>query len=57
MHLPILEMASDLRIFLGIGVKYCYAWDEWLVWDGRRWAVNAEAEGNVCTRYSSKYIF
>lgn len=25
-------------------VMYCYEWGQWLVWDGRRWLVNAEAE-------------
>jgi putative DNA primase/helicase len=28
----------------GKDVKYCYEWGKWLVWDGRKWVVNADAE-------------
>jgi putative DNA primase/helicase len=28
----------------GDSVRYCYEWRQWLVWDGRRWVINANAE-------------
>ena len=28
----------------GAVVKYCYEWEKWLVWDGRRWIIDADAE-------------
>ena len=28
----------------GRDLRYCHPWDKWLVWDGRRWAVDDTAE-------------
>ena len=28
----------------GDNVKFCYEWEQWLVWDGRKWVVNANSE-------------
>ena len=28
----------------GTCVQYCYEWGKWLVWDGRKWVIGAEAE-------------
>lgn len=42
---------------LGYWVKYCYEWDEWLVWDGRRWAINAEAEVMLLAHATVRSIY
>jgi phage/plasmid-associated DNA primase len=28
----------------GDDIRYCHPWQKWLVWDGRRWAVDATAQ-------------
>ena len=27
-----------------IGCSLCYAWDKWLIWDGRYWVIDNQAE-------------
>ena len=29
----------------GADVRYCYAWRKWIIWDGRRWQI--DAKGNI----------
>src|SRR5262249_39735897 len=28
----------------GLDLRYCYAWDKWLVWDGIRWQMDQSGE-------------
>jgi len=42
-HLSSPDRPGQCERFLnlyGTDVRYCYEWDKWLVWDGRRWAVD-----------------
>jgi putative DNA primase/helicase len=41
----------------GYWVKYSYEWEEWLVWDGRRWAINAEAEVMMLAHATVRSIY
>lgn len=35
--------ARMVRLF-GIDIRYCHAWGQWLVWDGKRWQPDATGE-------------
>ncbi len=36
--------AERLVVRHGADLRYCHPWGKWLVWDGRRWEVDASAE-------------
>src|SRR5207244_398057 len=36
--------AERLILQHGMDLRYCHAWRKWLVWNGRRWIVDATAE-------------
>ena len=36
--------AERLVAWHGADLRYCHPWGKWLVWDGRRWEVDATAE-------------
>jgi putative DNA primase/helicase len=36
--------AERLVLLFGQDLRYCHPWKTWLVWDGRRWVIDATAE-------------
>ena len=44
-HLTDLGNAERLVDQFGNDILYCYDWKKWLVWDGKRWAI--DREGNI----------
>jgi len=43
-HLTDLGNAERLVVRHGQGVRYCVAWRQWLVWDGKRWIKDTKKE-------------
>ena len=43
---PLTELGNAERLVArhGSDLRYCHPWGRWLVWDGRRWQVDATAE-------------
>jgi P4 family phage/plasmid primase-like protien len=41
----------------GEDLRYCYPWGRWLVWDGRRWAVDSSGEVHRRAKRTVKEIY
>ena len=44
--LPITELSNAQRLVKQHGpeLRFCHAWNKWLVWDGRRWSLDNTGE-------------
>lgn len=50
---PLTELGNAERLVHSYGedLRFCHPWNKWLVWDGKRWAIDAtsEIDRKVCT--------
>ncbi len=53
------DLGNCGRLIAGHGadLRYCYPWGRWLVWDGRRWAVDSSGEVHRRAKRTVKGIY
>ena len=57
LHLTDMGNAERLVANHGQNVRYCYSWYKWLVWDGRRWAVDYGGEVERKAKGTARSIY
>jgi len=57
LHLTDLGNAERLARRHGSVLRYCHLWHRWLVWDGKRWAIDATAEVERLAKETVRSIY